>query len=141
MIPVPTLARTLSAAAVLLALQAAPALAQEPAPAARWSLALGAGTDFPLAVGVRLDAEGPYRLRLSTSLGLVPGPYVDAINASVVALGGYDNATAGLLKQTLSSSLIWRTHVGWRAWHGFYLEAGYGVWIKMNRAGLLALGD
>src|SRR6266545_1250172 len=56
-----------------------------PAPAADgWHLSLGAGTDFPVAVGGRVELEAPFRLHLSTSLGFIPGLYVDAINSVVV---------------------------------------------------------
>jgi hypothetical protein len=92
-----------------------------------WHATLGVGTDFPVAVGGRFVLESPFRLRLSTSLGFMPGPYVDAINATIVGLGGYDQQTADLVKSALQSSLVWRTHVGLRAWRGLYVEAGYGL--------------
>ena len=93
----------------------------------RWHATLGAGTDFPIAAGGRFVLETPFRARLSTSLGFMPGPYVDAINATVVGVGGYDDQTADLVKTVLQSSLVWRTHVGIRAWRGLYVEAGYGL--------------
>jgi len=113
---------------VLIAVLQAPlALATSGADAARWRLALGAGTDLPISVGGRLELETPSRFRLSTSLGFLPGAYVDAINETVVGLGGYDQETADLVKDALKSSLIWRTHLGYRVWRGLYLEAGYGL--------------
>lgn len=86
-------------------------------------------TDFPVAVGARISAELPYRLQLSTGLGTLPGPYVDVINAVVVAVGGYDDATADVIRSALASSLVWRTHVGWRPLkkRGWYFEGGYGL--------------
>jgi hypothetical protein len=92
-----------------------------------WHGTVGVGTDFPVAVGGRFVLESPYRLRLSTSVGFMPGPYVDAINATVVGLGGYDQRTADLVRAALQSALVWRTHLGVRAWRGLYVEAGYGL--------------
>jgi hypothetical protein len=94
-----------------------------------YHLDLRVQTDFPISVGARIAAELPYRLQLSTSLGGLPGGYVDVINAVVVAAGGYDDATAQVVRGALSSSLVWRTHVGWRPFkrRGFYFEAGYGL--------------
>lgn len=86
-------------------------------------------TDFPVAVGARIGAEFPHRLQLSTGIGTLPGPYVDVINGVVVAAGGYDDATAGVIRSALASSLVWRTHVGWRPLkkRGWYFEGGYGL--------------
>lgn len=86
-------------------------------------------TDFPVSVGARINAEFPYRIQLSTAVGALPGGYVDVINAVVVSAGGYDDATADVIRSALASSLIWRTHVGWRplARRGWYFEGGYGL--------------
>jgi hypothetical protein len=94
-----------------------------------YHLELRAQTDFPLSVGARIAAELPHRIQLSTALGGLPGGYVDVINAVVVAAGGYDETTAEIVRGALSSSLVWRTHVGWRPLkrRGFYFEAGYGL--------------
>lgn len=94
-----------------------------------WHASAGVGTDLPLAIGARAQVEMPFRLRLSTSIGILPAPYVDGINAFVVAVGGYDDATADLVKSTISSSLIWRNHVGYRPVKslGLYGELGYGL--------------
>lgn len=99
-----------------------------PKPAA-WHLVAGVGTDFPVTVGARAHVEAPFRLRLSTSIGILPGPYVDAINGIVVAMGGYSDATADLVRAALKSSLVWRTHVGFRPFErlGLYVEGGYGL--------------
>jgi hypothetical protein len=96
---------------------------------ARWHLVAGAGTDAPLSVGAHARVEAPSRLRLSTSVGILPGPYVDGINAFVVAVGGYSDATADLVRSALTSSLVWRTHLGFRPVEslGLYGELGYGL--------------
>ncbi|MBK8481943.1 MAG: hypothetical protein IPL40_12335 [Proteobacteria bacterium] len=88
-----------------------------------------AGSDFPASLGGQLALEGPGRLRATVSLGCLPRPYVDAINALLVGVKAYDRPTADLIAQSLGSSLIWRTHLGWRPFRkaGFYLEGGYGL--------------
>ncbi|MBI5502564.1 MAG: hypothetical protein HY907_20130 [Deltaproteobacteria bacterium] len=107
---------------VALALHASPASAE-------WRLGVEALTDVPVQFGGRVWVEFPYGVRVDTSLGWLPGPYVDVINAIVVGLEGYDQNTADLVAGALSSSLVWRLHAGWRPlpdW-GFYFEAGYGL--------------
>jgi hypothetical protein len=84
-------------------------------------------TDAPALVGARVAVELPHRLRGSLAVGVMPGPYVDLVNEVAIAIGGYDQATADLLKATLDSSLVLRTHVGWRPiedW-GLYFDVGY----------------
>lgn len=105
------------------------ALAPSRASASPWRLTLSAGTDFPIALSARADVEGPYRLRASTSLGVMPGAYVDAINALATSAGWYTQSEADLIRIALQTSLVWRTHVGWRpfARHGFNVMAGYGL--------------
>lgn len=90
---------------------------------------LGAVTDFPVQVGGRAEIEIQGRLRAWTSLGVLPVPYVEAINAISQAVGGYDEATGDLIVAALSRSLVWRTHLGWRPWktEGFTVDAGYGL--------------
>ena len=69
----------------------------------------------------------PYGIRASTSVGYLPGLYVDLINAIVVAAGGYNDETADVISNAISNSLVWRLHVGWRPFrnYGFYFEVGY----------------
>ncbi len=114
-----------------------PAEAAKPKPSAvrrplregPYHLELQLQTDFPVSVGARIKAEFPYRIQLSTGVGTLPGGYVDVINAVVVAAGGYDDATADVIRSTLASSLVWRTHLGWRplSKRGWYFEGGYGL--------------
>lgn len=85
-------------------------------------------TEVPVLVGARVTAEGPRRSRLSTSVGLLPKPYVALVNATSTGFGWYDEMTADLIAASLESALVWRTHVGWRPWEpsGFFFGAGYG---------------
>jgi hypothetical protein len=86
-------------------------------------------TDFPVHVGGRIYVELPYRIRLSTTLGVLPGPYVDTINAILVSAGAYDQTTADLISAALKESLVFRLHGGWRPFkrRGAYFELGYGL--------------
>jgi len=97
--------------------------------AADWHLQADATTDMPVQVGGRIGVEMPHGLRASTAIGYLPGPYVDLINAVVVAAGGYDQDTADLVRHSLERSLVWRLHVGWRPWSelGLTFEFGYGL--------------
>jgi hypothetical protein len=96
---------------------------------APWHLQIEALTEVPIDVGARVLVEGPGRLRLSSSLGVLPSPYVDLINDFVVGIGGYNQQTADLIASSLGSSLVWRTHLGWRPFPraGFVFDVGYGV--------------
>ncbi|MFO0629645.1 MAG: hypothetical protein U0325_28975 [Polyangiales bacterium] len=117
-----TAAHALGAA---LALLVAPAAAH----ADPWHLTLSGGTDFPISAGARLDVEGPARLRLSTAVGAMPDAYVSAINSLATAAGWYSDSEAALIRTALHSSLVWRTHLGWRPFSrlGFTVMAGYGL--------------
>lgn len=110
---------------VALLLAAGPAVAEE----RPWKVSGEIGTDCPIDVDARIGAEAPWRLRGSTSIGILTGPYVDLVNVVVVAVGGYDDATADLVRSALESSLVWRTHVGWRPFRslGLYADVGYGL--------------
>ena len=86
-------------------------------------------TDLPVQIGGRIQLEVPYGIRFATSLGAMPGSYVDLINEILVAANAYPEPTAQLIRTTLQQSLVWRTHVGWRPLsdHGFYFELGYAL--------------
>ena len=90
-------------------------------------LDLVAKTDVAIDVGGRVDLELPYRLRVGLSVGVLPAPYVDVINAVVVGLGGYDEVTAALIEATIKNSLIIHTDLGWRPFpkQGFFFNTGY----------------
>ncbi|MBI5502888.1 MAG: hypothetical protein HY907_21770 [Deltaproteobacteria bacterium] len=113
----------------VLVLVATPATAR----AADWRLGMEALTDLPLQAGGRWWVEAPYGLHLDTSLGSLPPGYVDLINSVVVEFEGYGEDTATLISAVVSSSLVWRIHLGWRpsADWGFYFTAGYGM-VAMN---------
>jgi hypothetical protein len=100
-----------------------------PTPAHTWHLEAEALTDVAIQVGGQVNVELPHRVRVSTSLGVLPEPYVKAINGFVTAVGGYSEDTGALIEQVLKNSLVWKLQVGWRPWQerGFYFDLGYGL--------------
>jgi hypothetical protein len=113
-----------------------------------WHLGVEAGTDVPLSVGGRLSLEAPYGVRASTSLGVMPDPYVDLVNAVIVAADGYDERTAELVADTMENAMVWRLQLGWRPFRrwGFYVDAGYSLVslsgdVNVSELAILALGD
>ena len=118
---------TPAAAVLLVVLLTCPGTARAGEP--RWQAGLEALTDFPVQLGGKVWVELPHRLRVSTSLGVLPGGYVDVINSFLVGVGAYNEATADVVRSSLESSLIWRVHAGWRPMsrRGFYFEIGYGL--------------
>ncbi len=82
-------------------------------------------TTAPLTVGLGLLAEGGPRLRVGTSLGVLPGPYVDGINGAIAAfVDSWDDGERQLVEDTLTSSVVWQLHAGWRPAGGFVVSGG-----------------
>ena len=44
----------------------------------------------------------------------MPGPYVDGINAFVIAVDGYKQETADLIEASLKDSMVWHVSLGWK---------------------------
>ncbi len=112
-------------------------------PAGAWHVDLMARTDFPVDAGVALDVETPERLRLGLGLGVVPAPYVDAINAVAYAANWYDTATGDLIQDTIGASFVVHPVIGVRpvAREGFVVDAGFKLAVlggKNTSAGLIA---
>ena len=114
--------RVLITMIVVQGVQSSYALAAQPADL---HLDIEAGTDVPVSLGASVSLQVPYGIRISTGLGALPAGYVSLINEVVTSLDGYDDATAALVEQTLQNSMVWRTHVGWIADFGLYIDAGY----------------
>ena len=86
------------------------------------------GTELPVALGLTASATWSNGFRLSSGIGYLPKTYVELINEVVQQFpNSYDAATGDLIEETLQSSLIWRTHLGWQWRSGFYLDGGYGL--------------
>ena len=91
---------------------------------------LVAHTDVPVFTGIGLDAELPGRVRLSTSLGRLPGGYVSLANAVLrpaFKSDGYTPEVADLVQASIKRSNVWRTTLGRRPFKrsGFVFGAGY----------------
>jgi hypothetical protein len=84
------------------------------AAASPWLGNLEAYTSFPTDVGLRGTLEGPGRVRVTGSVGLLPRPYLGVINDNATAQGWYDHDTADLVDAALQDALVLRAHVGWR---------------------------
>ena len=86
------------------------------------------GTELPVALGVTASTTWFDGLRVSTGLGYLPKTYVELINEVVQQFpDSYDAATGDLIEETLQSSLIWRTHLGWQWRCGLYVDGGYSL--------------
>jgi hypothetical protein len=94
-----------------------------------WEVALTGGTTAPLDFELGFTAESPQRIRLSTSVGVLPHAYAGEIDDFLVDVGAFDRATGDLVTDSLSSSAVWRTMIGYRPWRarGFYAMAGYAL--------------
>lgn len=90
-------------------------------------------TDVPLQTGVRVRVEAPHRIRIAGTVGLLPGRYLDLVNATAVSAGAYGEDTARLVKKSLTRSLVLRIAGGWRPFprRGLYAEAGY-TWVALG---------
>lgn len=106
-----------------------------------WHLDIEANTDFPLDIGARAQLELPYRFVVSTSLGVMPTPYAQAIDATLVGFDVFPQVVGNLINVALDGSLVWRTHVGWRPFPrwGFDIQAGYGLVALGGSAGAAQL--
>ena len=94
-----------------------------------WSFGAELVTDFPIQVGAGFHAETPQGIRLHTSVGLLPSPYLDTINAFCEALDWYEPLTSDLITAALENSLVLQVRLGWKPWaeYGFYFYGGYGL--------------
>lgn len=85
----------------------------------------GGERDEPLAVGGDFDL-GP--LHTGARVGWMPEGYADTISAVIVALGGWDDATAELIDDVLGPSLVIDVDLGAGLTNGrFYGAAGLMV--------------
>lgn len=94
-----------------------------------WHLTAEAVVTVPMDVGGRVMIEMPGRLRLSSSLGVLPTSFVGLINAGMVGAGVYSQGVGAALESSLGDSLVWRIHAEWRPFAdaGFYFGGGYGL--------------
>jgi hypothetical protein len=117
--------------------------APRPSASERWNVDLLARTDFPIDVGLAVDVETPQRVRFGLGVGVVPRPYVQAINEVCVAAGCYDEATATLIDDSIRGALTLHPVLGFRPLPraGFVVEAGLKIALlggSNTPAGLVA---
>ena len=96
--------------------------------AGAWTTDVELFTSVPTDVGLRVVEEGPGRLRLMGSAGLMPRPYLDLTNDIAVSSGWYKEETAQIIDAALQDAICLRLHLGWRPFPkaGFQFGAGYG---------------
>ncbi len=94
-----------------------------------WTTDVDVFTSVPTDIGFRIVEEGPGRLRLMGSAGLMPRAYLDMTNDLAVSSGWYNEDTAELIDVALQDALCLRLHLGWRPFPkaGFQFAAGYGM--------------
>lgn len=111
-------------ALLIISLLTAPAVADDDG---GWRIYGEALTEAPIQIGVKAIVEAPRRIRFGTSVGYLPGAYVDVINGLLTSTEVYTDETAELIEVALKNSLLWKTHVGWRpvADLGSYVELSY----------------
>ncbi len=109
--------------------------AKSPSRTGGWHMNLEAISTTPIDIGGRLTLEMPGRIRLSTSVGVMPAFNADLVNIVMTGAGLYDQQTASILKTSLTGSMVWRLHLEWRpfAQAGFYLGGGYGMVVLNSR--------
>jgi hypothetical protein len=95
-------------------------------------LEVGGGTAIPLYAGASATLRATDRIDIDAAIGIMPPPYVDLINKTVVALGGYDDTTAALIKAALDKSLIVRIDGGFRP---FSFPLGFHIGYTMAALG------
>jgi hypothetical protein len=103
-------------------------------------LDLGVETELPIAVGAYLGAELPGRILLQAGAGVMPGPYMSAINGVLTSAGAYDATVGNLLQDAITNSFVLRLSAGWRPFpdHGFEILGGYTL---LTLGGTAAEGD
>ena len=131
-LPALALCRRLGACA-LLAAAAHPAAAAPPV-----TVDAGAGTAVPLSAGAQATLELPWRALAQVELGWMPPPYLDLINAAVVAAGGYTDDDAAIIAGALRNSLVLRLSLGARPLRRRGLELLAGYTLAMLGGGLSA---
>lgn len=84
-------------------------------------------TAFPVQLSVGGHAETPQRIRLHSSLGFFPSPYLKTINAAAESYDLYDESTSALIEAALENSIVLRLGLAWRPWSeaGFYFGGAY----------------
>lgn len=98
-----------------------------------WSVRAEAVTDVPLQIGGGLLLETPSRFRLKTSVGVLSQAYLSASSNLASSLReGYPDEAAAVLQDSLDSSFVWRSGLGFRPFRraGLYGHVGF-TWLRL----------
>ncbi len=71
-------------------------------------------TDFPILTGASLAWQHSSRLRLEGTAGVLPSPYVDAINWGMTTFDVYSDTTAELIDVVLQNAIVLHGQVGYQ---------------------------
>ncbi len=82
--------------------------------AAAESVDVSIGTDFPILTGASVAWQHSSRLRLEGTVGVLPGPYVDAINWGLTTFDVYSDTTAELIDVVLQNAIVIHGQVGYQ---------------------------
>lgn len=92
-----------------------------------WAPRVSLGSDFPVSAGFRAAVTAPFGLEASGSLGTLPDVYAEAINDFAVSMGGYDDATADIIRETFRSSTVFAGGLGYDVWSRLRLHGDYSI--------------
>jgi hypothetical protein len=96
------------------------------------TLELLVGFNAPLELAAGVELVLPWRIRLGTSVGVLPRSVERAGNAQLVEHGAYARSFGELVDASAERALLWHAHLAVKPWkrHGFLATVGYGVaWI------------
>lgn len=88
---------------------------------------VSAATVVPLYLGAQANLELPARILLQGEIGVLPGAYVDTVDAILTGSDAYGSAESEIVRAGLRNSLVARLSGGFRPFeeHGFEVFGGY----------------
>ncbi|HEX4419058.1 MAG TPA: hypothetical protein VH165_14200 [Kofleriaceae bacterium] len=87
------------------------------------------GLNAPLELAAGVELVLPWRIRLGTSLGVLPRSVERAANTQLVEHGAYARSLGDLVDASMDQVLLWNAHLAVQPWkrHGFLATVGYGT--------------
>jgi len=92
-----------------------------------WTPRVSLGSDFPVSAGLRAAVTTPFGLEASGSLGTLPAIYAEAINDFAISMGGYDEETGDIIRESLRSSTVFAGGLGYDIWSRLRLHGNYSI--------------
>lgn len=92
-----------------------------------------AGFNAPLELAASLELVLPWRIRLGTSVGVLPQVVERTVNARLVRYGAYERSLGDLIEASSDRVVLWHAHLTVQPWkrHGLLATVGYGLaWIN-----------